>query len=62
MASDEIPVNLFDLSTWPRGVDFNPLCGMIHEMIAPHMSQNQQIESYAEMNAGAAKKHGKEVR
>ena len=39
MASVKVPVNLFNLSKWPRGVGFNFLCNMIHEMIAPHITQ-----------------------
>ena len=46
MASADTPVNLFDASTWPDGIDFNPLLDVVHHTIAPHMCQNQRIESY----------------
>lgn len=39
-------VNLFDEPTWPNGTHFTPLLDMVHDTIAPHMCQNQLIESY----------------
>ena len=62
MAAANQPVDLFDATTWPSGVDFEPLCDMIHAMIAPHMCQNQRIESYVQMHAVVAKTNVKEVR
>ena len=62
MAAADQPVNLFDSTTWPSGVDFEPLCDMIHVMIAPHMCQNQRIESYVQMYAVVAKTNVREVR
>ena len=51
MASAVNPVNLFDKSTWPDSVDFNPLLDVVHNVIDPHMCQTQWIESYVQMHA-----------
>ena len=62
MESADTPVDLFDASTWPNGIDSTPLCDIVHALIAPHMCQNQRIESYVQMHAVAAKTNVKEVR
>ena len=61
MAAADPPVDLFDATTW-SSVDYKPLCDMVHAVIAPHMCQNQRIESYVQMHAVVAKTNVKEVR
>ena len=62
MAAADPPVDLFDPTTWSSEVDYKPLCDVIHAYIAPHMCQNQRIESYVHMHAVVAQTHVKEVR
>ena len=42
--------------------DFTPLLDLLHERIAPYMSQNQRIESYVQLHANVARTNIKEAR
>ena len=62
MASADVPVNIFDASTWPDRINCNPLLTVVHHVIAPDMCQNQRNESYVQMHAVIAKPNVKEMR
>ena len=61
MATSDLPVDIFDKKTWV-GQDFTPLLNIAHEQIAPHMAQNQRIESYVQLHANVARTNVNEGR
>ena len=53
MAAADTPVDLFERGerkTW-NGVNYSPMVKVVHEEIAPHMSQCQRVESHVQTNA-----------